>query len=77
MKKIMSFALVVVAALMLVGISVPASAAPYCGITWGSLPKSAEPWTTAQLTNIRTGMHDCYDRMVFDLNGPASGYDVQ
>jgi len=77
---------VIVAAFAAVLISVgaipaaTASAAPYCGITWGSLPKSAGPSTspTKYLTNIRTGQHDCYDRMVLDLNGTtAAGYDVK
>ncbi len=61
------------------GVATPVSAAPYCGITWGSLPKSAGPETspTVQLTNIRTGQHDCFDRMVLDQNGLAAGYAVQ
>ncbi len=56
-----------------------ADTAAYCGITWGSLPKAAGPSTSpfSPLTNVRTGQHDCYDRMVFDLGGPASGYHVQ
>lgn len=57
-----------------------ASAAPYCGITWGSLPKTAGPDGSAgkYLTNIRAGQHDCYDRLVLDLNGTtAAGYDVR
>lgn len=55
------------------------AAAPYCGITWGSLPKNEGPdYSLYQLTNIRTGQHDCFDRMVFDLNGrAAAGYNVQ
>jgi hypothetical protein len=58
--------------------AVPASAAPYCGLTWGSLPESAGPDTTpSKLTDVRTGRHECWDRAVFDLNGPASGYDVR
>lgn len=50
----------------------------YCGITWGSLDKTAGPSTSpfSPLTNIRTGRHTCYDRMVFDLAGPAAGYRV-
>ncbi|HJP96153.1 MAG TPA: hypothetical protein VJ843_02150 [Candidatus Saccharimonadales bacterium] len=55
-----------------------AAAAPYCGITWGSGAKSSATSTTRPLTNIRTGQHDCYDRMVFDLSGTAAtGYSVQ
>jgi len=53
-----------------------ASAAPYCGITWGSLAKSANPTRTGDLVNIRAGRHTCYDRLVFDATGPANGYWV-
>ena len=55
-----------------------AGASPYCGITWGSLPKSAPEMTGATLAGVRTGHHDCYDRLVVDLAGhPAAGYDVR
>ncbi len=55
-----------------------ASAAPYCGITWGSGAKnnySAVSYGTS-IINARTGQHTCYDRLVFDLNGTAGGYYV-
>jgi hypothetical protein len=53
------------------------SSAPFCGIYWGSLPKSSDaPLSNAQLTNVRTGRHDCYDRMVIDVQGPVGGYTV-
>lgn len=53
-------------------------AAPYCGITWGSGAKSSTTTTSRSLTNIRTGKHTCYDRMVFDLTGTsATGYRVE
>jgi hypothetical protein len=32
---------------------------------------------TAPLTAVRTGRHDCFDRVVFDLAGPAAGYRVE
>ena len=54
-----------------------AAGAPYCGITWGSLPKSAGDNTTAPLLDVRTGQHDCYDRVVFDFDGTATGYNVR
>lgn len=55
-----------------------AGAGPYCGITWGSLPKSTPQMTGAPLTGVRAGHHDCYDRLVVDLAGqPAAGYDVR
>ena len=73
----------IVAALFLVaavvgtaGATGASAAAPYCGITWGSLPKANETMSSAALINVRTGQHDCFDRVVFDFNGPATGYRV-
>ncbi len=64
-----------------VGFAMPASAqgaaAPYCGIYWGSLPKTADARGAGLLTNIRAGQHQCFDRLVFDLDGNAAGYRVQ
>jgi hypothetical protein len=55
-----------------------AAAAPYCGITWGSLGKAASPLSQAPLTNIRAGRHACFDRLVFDVRGGnVNGYHVQ
>ena len=46
----------------------PAGAAPYCGITWGSLAKSGtQDSATDTLRNVRAGRHDCFDRLVVDL----------
>ena len=77
MKKALVLAIITV--FSIVGV-LPASAnaaTPYCGITWGSLDKAADPYSLKQLTDVRTGRHDCYDRMVLDMNGPAAGYDVR
>jgi hypothetical protein len=49
-----------------------AAAAPYCGITWGSRYKSfvgSHGRDTGPLTNIRSGRHTCFDRLVFDIVG--------
>lgn len=54
-----------------------AQAAPYCGITWGSLPKEASPGSSAQLTDVRVGQHACYDRLVLDMSGDVRGYSVR
>jgi hypothetical protein len=54
-----------------------AQAAPYCGITWGSLPKAGGALSTAPVTNVRAGQHDCYDRLVMDIGGSSSGFDVR
>ncbi len=50
-----------------------ASAAPYCGITWGSLAKSAGAPTPDPIVDVRAGRHACYDRLVVDLDGGAAG----
>src|SRR3954449_12354518 len=65
------------------GLVAPASAAaPYCGITWGSLLKEASgpagPGAAPTLTGVRSGHHDCFDRLVVDVAGsPGVGYRVQ
>lgn len=51
-----------------------AAPAPYCGITWGSQAKSHATTTRAELTGVRAGRHDCYDRLVFDVRGTVTGY---
>ncbi|WP_309112763.1 hypothetical protein [Saccharothrix sp.] len=72
-------AVLVVATLVAAALVVPAtaSAAPYCGITWGSLPKSATSTVTGEMIGLRAGRHDCYDRLVFDFRGNSDGYHVQ
>ncbi|MEV4765971.1 hypothetical protein AB0J89_25445 [Micromonospora chokoriensis] len=52
------------------------SSAAYCGITWGSAEKSAGALSDAPLTEVRTGRHDCYDRVVFEFAGPVDGYAI-
>lgn len=54
-----------------------ATATPsYCGLVWGSLDKTDPTMSTAPVTGLRTGRHDCFDRLVIDLAGPAAGYRV-
>ncbi|WP_448623649.1 AMIN-like domain-containing (lipo)protein [Geodermatophilus sp. URMC 64] len=57
-------------------LSAPASArAPYCGITWGSLPKPAATFSDAEfLHGVRAGRHACYDRLVLDLGGEDADF---
>lgn len=54
-----------------------ATAAPYCGIYWGSLAKSSSTMNATTLTGVRAGRHACFDRLVIDHRGPATGYDVR
>lgn len=59
------------------------AAAPYCGITWGSLPKAAAagpPGDAETVNGVRAGRHDCFDRLVVDLGGQDTAfgsYDVR
>ncbi|WP_377644271.1 hypothetical protein [Oryzobacter terrae] len=55
----------------------PATAAPYCGITWGSGAKTSAPLTTGRVLAVRAGRHACFDRLVLDMTGRAPGYDVR
>ena len=59
------------------GSATTAAATPYCGITWGSLTKSQAPTAVAPLVNVRAGRHDCYDRLVLDIQAAANGYRVE
>jgi hypothetical protein len=50
----------------------PASAS-VCEAQWGSLVKQRAPYTGKQVTDIRSGRHRCFDRLVVDLNGNGKG----
>lgn len=76
--------LLATAAVAVLGLTGPASAssAPYCGIHWGSLAKTADGLRPPadHITGVRTGRHLCYDRLVVDIGGDARGfrsYDVR
>lgn len=56
------------------------AATPYCGITWGSLPKqtsSAGSGVPAAIAGVRTGRHGCYDRLVVDIEGRGGSHWVE
>ncbi|MCP2327714.1 hypothetical protein HDA40_006221 [Hamadaea flava] len=71
--KMMLAAAIMIASGLSVGGTAEA-AAPYCGITWGSGDKAAGDLAQAPLLTVRTGRHDCYDRVVFEFEGAATGY---
>ncbi len=62
-------ALAAAAALAAVPTAAPAATtAPYCGIYWGSLAKTnGTAMATGTLTNVRSGRHTCFDRLVLDV----------
>ena len=49
-----------------------------CRQQWGSLPKqsTASAGSPTHLIDIRSGRHECFDRIVVDLDGPVTGYDA-
>lgn len=52
---------------------------PFCGIHWGSLPKTSNRLWTGAVKAARFGQHSCYDRLVFDIAKGSGrlGYDVR
>ena len=78
MKKLTAWLTAIIMALGL-GLlaSGSASAASYCGLVWSSLAKSNQAMSSASVTNIRSGQHYCFDRLVIDVKGKATGYNVR
>jgi|SRR5688500_9658548 len=74
------FILTLTTALIALVLTVPAQAAPYCGITWGSLAKAHTAADAEMLHDVRAGRHACFDRLVFDVGGQDisfGSYDVR
>lgn len=72
----------ILAALLLVAggnllVAPAASAHPYCGQVWGSLPKAAGDMSAGTLVDVRAGIHRCYDRLVLDFDDRITGWSVR
>ena len=83
-RRTTQFRLALLAALLAVpatmgAASMTASAepVPFCGIDWGSLDKHAGDLAQSPVTAVRSGQHDCFDRLVVDVDGAAPGYSVR
>ena len=81
MKKLSSWLAALVLAMGL-GLVVPSSAGatePYCGITWGSLGEQSvsSPVNETYLVDVRSGRHECFDRLVLDIEGFTGTYSVE
>ncbi|MBG6238780.1 hypothetical protein IWX78_001752 [Mycetocola sp. CAN_C7] len=69
---------ILLGAVFLVSTGPAATAAPYCGITWGSLADTQRIGSVnATLTGVRAGQHPCFDRLVLDVRGDIRGFDVR
>ena len=57
------------------GVAAASHPQPYCGVRWGSLPKTHQTltYTTATIENLRAGKHACFDRLVLDLGPTRTG----
>ncbi|PCG83733.1 hypothetical protein CIB93_23270 [Streptomyces sp. WZ.A104] len=54
-----------------------ARAVAACPTGWGSGAKGGSAMGVDHLENIRTGQHECYDRIVFDVPGGGDQIDYQ
>jgi hypothetical protein len=53
----------------------PAAAVPYCGIVWGSSPRDSHRGAGGGwVSQVRSGRHGCFDRLVVDI-GDGAGLD--
>jgi hypothetical protein len=51
----------------------PTASATVCAAGWGSLAKQRATSTSKQITNVRSGRHQCFDRLVIVINGRGKG----
>ena len=69
---------ILLGAVFLVSTGPAATAAPYCGITWGSRADARHTSSfNGSLTNVRGGAHTCFDRLIVDVSGDIRGFDVR
>ncbi|MDT0352970.1 hypothetical protein RM445_25985 [Pseudonocardia sp. DSM 45834] len=62
--------------LAVVLLAAPASAT-VCSTPFGSLPRDDPAMGTGEVDTVRAGRHECFDRLVVDIDGPPVGYNVR
>ncbi|MFC0006367.1 AMIN-like domain-containing (lipo)protein [Micromonospora siamensis] len=75
-RRTLLAAALLLAALVAGGPGTASGATAYCGITWGSGAKAAGTLSGAPLVEVRAGQDTCWDRVVFEFDGPVTGYSV-
>ena len=68
---------VVVAGTAAAVVPLTSAGATGCAVSWGSGAKAAVNDAHAGLTAVRTGRHECFDRLVLDLSRSGEGYRVR
>ena len=58
-------------------VATESSAVSTCATRWGSDAASVPTGSGAPVVSASAGGHDCFDRVVFDIVGPAAGYHVE
>lgn len=78
MSRSLRVLLVALLALAGAAVWVPAAAAGAadCRVTWGSLATTDPAQGTGPLRAVRTGRHACFDRIVFEVDGPVAGWSA-
>lgn len=69
-----SLTLALLAALTGAVLAATPAAATTCSTNWGSLPEDAPTMATGEVDNVRAGRHECFDRVVVQVDGPAGGW---
>lgn len=70
---ILGAAMAMLAALM----PTAAVSAASCNTTWGSVKETSSAHPDSVVVTARAGQHDCYDRLVVEVDGSAPGYEVK
>ncbi len=72
-------ALALLAPVTAVSTATAAAAQADCTTAWGSLVKRQAPRVTGEVTDVRSGRHRCFDRLVVDLGagGSRPGFRVE
>jgi hypothetical protein len=78
MRRLLGGLMALGVTVVLIGALGTSASAADCATTWGSLPKGAlAGGTEGPLNALRTGRHDCYDRLVLDVAGTGFGYRAE
>jgi hypothetical protein len=78
MRRLLGGLLALGVVITLIGAPGTSASAAACTTNWGSLAKgSLADHSEGPLTAVRTGRHDCYDRLVLDIAGTGFGYRVE